>query len=173
MRHFTFGKPQKNVLDTPCACIGLRLGIGTSSPGRQCLHGSGTHFAGARRRRKFGRRGNSESRGCVTHIFPPAALIGQVPAGMQTPAGVSAIYRQAVDEASLSTLTGATRRAAQVWNALLSPQPAPLQSLTAPRAADSADLPGLIPEKAHPPTMKSKPTWHSSARSVLFRRKQA
>jgi hypothetical protein len=61
--------------------------------------------------------------GHVTHIFPPAAVIGQVPAGMQAPAGVSAIYRQVVDEADLSTLTGAARRAAQVWNDLLSPHP--------------------------------------------------
>ena len=36
--------------------------------------------------------------GKVTHVFPPAALIGQLPLDAQVPAGVDAIYRQAVDE---------------------------------------------------------------------------
>jgi hypothetical protein len=83
--------------------------------------------------------------GQVTHIFPPAALIGQLPLDAQVPSGVDAIYRQAVDESSLSALTGATRRAAQVWNVLLSPQPAfdALQSLAVshPDIANDAMVP--------------------------------
>ncbi len=60
--------------------------------------------------------------GHVTHIFPPAALIAEVPVGALLPAGVSAVYRQVVDEVTLATLTGEARRAAQVWNALLAPE---------------------------------------------------
>jgi len=60
--------------------------------------------------------------GHVTHIFPPAALIAEVPAGTSPPAGALAIHRQVVDEATLATLTGEARRAAQVWNALLVPE---------------------------------------------------
>lgn len=59
--------------------------------------------------------------GHVTHVFPPAALIGEVPVNMPPPTGTLAVYRQAVDETTLVTLTGVARRAAQVWNALLSP----------------------------------------------------
>jgi hypothetical protein len=83
--------------------------------------------------------------GEVTHIFPPAALIGQLPLDAQVPAGASAVFRQAVNEASLSTLTPAARRAAQVWNALLSPQPTPeaVQSLAALQADIANDA--LVP----------------------------
>jgi hypothetical protein len=83
--------------------------------------------------------------GQVTHVFPPAALIGQLPPDAQVPADISAVYRQAVDEASLSALTGATRRAAQVWNALLSPQTGSdaLQSLAASQADIANDA--LVP----------------------------
>jgi hypothetical protein len=97
--------------------------------------------------------------GEVTHVFPPAALIGQLPLNAQVPAGVSAVYRQAVDEAGLSSLTGAARRAAQVWNALLSPQPAPeaVQSLAVPQAdiANDAMVPPP-PEGLH--TLDHDPT---------------
>jgi hypothetical protein len=62
------------------------------------------------------------SGGHVTHVFPPAALIGEVPTDEPTPPGILAIHRQAVDEATLTTLTGEARRAAQVWNALLNPE---------------------------------------------------
>jgi len=69
--------------------------------------------------------------GHVTHIFPPAALIGEVPAEAQFPAGAFAVHRQIVDEATLDTLTGAARRAAQAWNGLLAPKAptATMQSL--------------------------------------------
>jgi hypothetical protein len=89
--------------------------------------------------------------GHVTHIFPPAALIGQVPAGMQAPAGVLAVYRQAVDEADLSTLTGAARRAAQVWNDLLSPHPLD--------AAHSMEVPptDLVNDALVPPPPEEQP----------------
>ncbi len=64
--------------------------------------------------------------GSVTHIFPPVALIGDAPTA---PDDASAVYRQAVDEASLAALTGQARRAAQVWNQLLASGP----SLTSAR----------------------------------------
>ena len=60
--------------------------------------------------------------GHVTHVFPPAALIGEVPVGTPFPTGVLAVHRQVVDEAALTALTGAARRAAQVWNGLLVPE---------------------------------------------------
>jgi len=98
--------------------------------------------------------------GEVTHVFPPAALIGQLPLDAQVPAGIDAVYRQAVDEPSLSALTDATRRAAQVWNALLSPQPAPdaLQSQAVPHAdiANDAMVPPL-PDPGALYTLSSDP----------------
>lgn len=60
--------------------------------------------------------------GRVTHVFPPAALIAEVPAGTSLSANTLAVHRQVVDEATLATLTGEARRAAQVWNKLLVPQ---------------------------------------------------
>jgi hypothetical protein len=83
--------------------------------------------------------------GHVTHVFPPAALIGEAPVGMLPPTGVLAVYRQSVDEATLSTLTGAARRAAQVWNALLTPEAPPdtVQSLDTLEAELAGDA--LIP----------------------------
>ena len=99
--------------------------------------------------------------GEVTHVFPSAALIGQLPLDAQVPAGVNAVYRQAVDESSLSNLSGAARRAAQVWNALLSPQPAPdaMQSLAVPQAeiANDAMVPPL-PELGALNTLTTNPT---------------
>ncbi len=59
----------------------------------------------------------------VTHIFPPSALIAEMPSGKSSPAGVLAIYRDAVSESDLAELTDDARRAAQVWNALLTPEP--------------------------------------------------
>jgi hypothetical protein len=59
--------------------------------------------------------------GHVTHVFPPAALIAEVPAGTDLPGG-SAVYQQTLDQAALAALTGEALRAAQVWNALLAPQ---------------------------------------------------
>jgi hypothetical protein len=82
--------------------------------------------------------------GHVTHVFPPAALIGQVPGNVPVPRGVLAIYRRAVDEADLSTLTGAARHAAQVWNALLPPPPlAVAHTMEAPPADLTNDA--LVP----------------------------
>jgi len=60
--------------------------------------------------------------GRVTHVFPPQALIARVPRGNPLPSGALTIYRQTIDRATLATLTGEARRAAQVWNALLNPQ---------------------------------------------------
>jgi hypothetical protein len=57
--------------------------------------------------------------GHVTHVFPPAALIGDIPDDVSSLAGVLAVHRQALNEASLAALTGEARQAAQVWNALL------------------------------------------------------
>jgi hypothetical protein len=63
--------------------------------------------------------------GHITHVFPPAALIGEVPAQMPPLAGTLTVYRQPVDEVSLASLAGEARRAADVWNALLSPEAPP------------------------------------------------
>lgn len=63
--------------------------------------------------------------GHVTHVFPPAALIGEVPVGAPALPGISAIHRQVIEEATLARLTGDARGAAQVWNALLAPEPPP------------------------------------------------
>jgi len=61
----------------------------------------------------------NSSGGHITHIFPPVALIGKVPPGMPPVNGILAVYRDKVDEETLSTVTDEARRAAQVWNALL------------------------------------------------------
>jgi hypothetical protein len=96
--------------------------------------------------------------GHVTHVFPSAALIAQVPGDMQPIAGISAIYRQPVDEGTLSRLPEETRRAAQVWNALLSPErleePVPsLESLEADLAGDALipPAPGLAQSASNAP----------------------
>ena len=60
--------------------------------------------------------------GHVTHIFPPVALIAEVPHGVKLPTDRLAVHRQMVDEAVLATFTYEERRAAQVWNALLAPK---------------------------------------------------
>lgn len=57
--------------------------------------------------------------GHVRHVFPHAALIGELPADVSGLAGVLAIHRQTLDGETLATLTGEAQRAAQVWNALL------------------------------------------------------
>jgi len=62
------------------------------------------------------------SGGHVTHVFPPAALIGDVPGDISSQTGILSIHRQAVDEATLTMLSDAARRAALVWNALLAPE---------------------------------------------------
>ncbi len=60
--------------------------------------------------------------GHVTHVFPPIALIGEVPVGASALTGALAVHRQVINEAALTKLTGEARRAAQVWNALLDPE---------------------------------------------------
>jgi hypothetical protein len=87
--------------------------------------------------------------GHVTHVFPSAALIGQVPSDIQPLAGISAIYRQPVDEATLSGLPEETRRAALVWNTLLSPETSPepvhgLESLETDLAGDALVAPAPV-----------------------------
>jgi hypothetical protein len=59
--------------------------------------------------------------GHVTHIFPPTALIADVPVGAPLPTDTLVIHRHAIDETTLATLTDGARRAAQVWNRLLAP----------------------------------------------------
>ncbi|MBU0705033.1 MAG: hypothetical protein KKC18_14330 [Chloroflexi bacterium] len=83
--------------------------------------------------------------GHVTHIFPPAALIGEVPIEATLPVGVFTVYRQVVDEATLASLADGARRAAQVWNALLSSASPP--AATASLSALDAELTGdaLVP----------------------------
>lgn len=69
--------------------------------------------------------------GRVTHVFPPDALIGEVPNDSTLPVGVRALHRQMVDEHTLALLSDQAQRAARTWNALLSPAvpPATAQSL--------------------------------------------
>jgi hypothetical protein len=62
--------------------------------------------------------------GHVTHVFPPVALIGEIPAGVPPLTGIMAVHRDKVDDGTLATLRGEARRAAQVWNALLAPETA-------------------------------------------------
>ncbi len=57
--------------------------------------------------------------GHVTHVFPPATLIAEVPSDMPFQAGVLALYRQTVDEATLAALPGEASRAVRVWNTWL------------------------------------------------------
>jgi len=96
--------------------------------------------------------------GHATHIFPPSALIGYVPPQAPLPDGILALYRQPVDEATLTALTGTARRAAQVWNALLTPKAPPetvqgLESLGADLVGDALLAPppeGLQPLSEDP-----------------------
>ena len=86
------------------------------------------------------------SGGRVTHIFPPAALIGEVPVSASLPVGVRALHRQVVDEEALSVLNGEARCAAQIWNALLSPEAPPetaqsLDTLGAELVGDAMNAP--------------------------------
>ena len=83
--------------------------------------------------------------GRVTHIFPPAALIGEVLIEATLPVGVFTVYRQVVDEATLASLADGARRAAQVWNALLSSASPP--AATASLSTLDAELTGdaLVP----------------------------
>jgi hypothetical protein len=72
--------------------------------------------------------------GQVTHIFPPAAFIGSLPAGTPLPPGILALYRQLVDEPAQAGLSAEARRAVRVWNALLT------QSTTSIPALDASGL---------------------------------
>jgi hypothetical protein len=56
--------------------------------------------------------------GRVIHIFPPSALIAQLPVGAGPLAGVEATFRQAVPTAAASKLNVEHRRAAELWNHL-------------------------------------------------------
>ena len=78
--------------------------------------------------------------GHVTHLFPQAALIGEVPTEATFPDGAFTVYRQVVDEATLASLADGPRRAAQVWNALLSSE-SPLDA-TASLSTLDAELTG-------------------------------
>lgn len=83
--------------------------------------------------------------GHVTHVFPPTALIADVPVGASLPTTTLTIHRQMVDETALAMLTGEARRAAQVWNRLLAPADATrstdTRSLGAELAGSAMDAP--------------------------------
>ena len=83
--------------------------------------------------------------GRVTHLFPPAALIGEVPIEAMFSDGAFTVHRQVVDEATLASLADGPRRAAQVWNALLSSESPP--AATASLSTLDAELTGdaLVP----------------------------
>jgi len=87
--------------------------------------------------------------GHVTHVFPPVALIADVPAEAPPSLNAHVIYREAVDKAELEALTGEARRAAEVWNALLNPEPPAdgLQSLDTLEAELVGDA--MVPPSSH------------------------
>jgi hypothetical protein len=62
----------------------------------------------------------------VQHVFPPNALIGQIPptlpAGGLAPAGVVAVYRDAVNPDDLADYGPSAQKAGTAWNALLAAQ---------------------------------------------------
>jgi hypothetical protein len=97
--------------------------------------------------------------GHVTHIFPPSALIGEMPVDLPHVAGILAVYRQTVGDGDLATLASDARRAARVWNALLAPEvpdeAAPsLESLEVELAGDAfvAPPPGGLEPLSDVPT---------------------
>ncbi len=95
--------------------------------------------------------------GHVTHIFPPSALIAQVPTGTELPAETRLIHTPVADEAAATT-SPAARRAIQVWNRLLSP---PTPTADQDRSNLAADLVGdaLTPPASHtPPALKAAST---------------
>ncbi|UCC89686.1 MAG: hypothetical protein JSV81_10335 [Anaerolineales bacterium] len=107
--------------------------------------------------------------GQVTHVFPPQALVGEVPPDMPLLAGVLAVHRQPVDEATLATLAGPALRAAQVWNALLTPLEAPISlgSLEAELVDDA--LVAAPPEGMQPLSMDLAPDYYQTSEFFIGR----
>jgi hypothetical protein len=110
--------------------------------------------------------------GHVTHVFPPIALIGEIPTGAPPLAGIMAVRRDKVDEEVLATLTGEAHRAAQVWNALLAPEtPAKtavgLESLEAELVGDAFVAPP--PEGLEPVSDIPTPTYYQTSEYFIGR----
>ncbi len=89
--------------------------------------------------------------GHATHIFPPNALIADVPLGASLPIDTLTIYRQTLDETTLAALTGAAQRAAQVWNELVAPadtaQGRDVRSLATRLAGSAMNAPPPVGER--------------------------
>lgn len=110
--------------------------------------------------------------GHVIHIFPPTALIGEIPVGITPPTGVVAIHREKLDDGALASLTSEERRAAQVWNALLdsetSAEPAVgLEGLEAELVGDAFVAPP--PEGLEPLSDIPTPTYYQTSEYFIGR----
>jgi hypothetical protein len=110
--------------------------------------------------------------GHVTHVFPPAALIGEVPTDMSSPAGVLAAYRQQVTERDMTGLADDARRAARVWNALLAQQESDeatpgLTSLEVELAGDAFVAPP--PERLEPLSDIPTPSYYQTSEYFIGR----
>ncbi|MFZ5918085.1 MAG: hypothetical protein ACOYZ7_14175 [Chloroflexota bacterium] len=92
----------------------------------------------------------------VRHVFPPNALIGQVPwmlSGEQLAAsGVAAMFREPVNPDDAAALGASAQQAAQVWNDLLAAQVSAEQAgtLTVAQAGDE-----LVGDALQPPDLPS------------------
>lgn len=63
--------------------------------------------------------------GRVLHVFPPSALIVDLPTNAAPPAGVQTVHRRAMNHSSLVSLSDDRRRAAELWNQLLADASSP------------------------------------------------
>lgn len=63
-------------------------------------------------------RAVEEAGGRVIHVYPPAAVIADIPLGTGSLAGVEAVHRRVVKNRQLSSLSAGARRAAELWNRL-------------------------------------------------------
>jgi len=110
--------------------------------------------------------------GHVTHVFPPVALIGEIPTGVPPLTGTVAVHRDKVDDGTLATLRGEARRAAQVWNALLAPETASeptlgLEGLEAELVGDAFVAPP--PEGLEPASDVPTPTYYQTSEYLIGR----
>lgn len=110
--------------------------------------------------------------GHITHVFPPVALIGEIPTGAPPLTDIMAVHRDKVDEEVLATLTGEAHRAAQVWNGLLAPETPSktavgLESLEADLVGDAFVAPP--PEGLEPVSDIPTPTYYQTSEYLIGR----
>ncbi|MGD2144110.1 MAG: hypothetical protein PVF54_06500 [Anaerolineae bacterium] len=60
-----------------------------------------------------------ESGGRIVHVFPPSALIAELPDGIPLPAGVHAAYGHKISESTMVSLGDDVRTAVETWNHLV------------------------------------------------------